>query len=103
MSELSCNGTELKKFVLSGGSGLSLIFGVSNGVRQGGILSPKLFSVYDDELSKTLSAAKTGCIINDVSVNHVFYTDNLCIMSDSLSGLQNLIDIYFKCTVYVIP
>ena len=46
----------------------SSYFGVSNGLRQGGILPPKLFSVYVDELSKKLSAAKTGCIINDISI-----------------------------------
>ena len=66
----------------------SSYFAVSNGVRQGGILSPKLLSVYVDELSKTLSAAKTGCIIKDISINHVFYADDLCIMSASPSGLQ---------------
>ena len=35
---------------------------VSNGVRQGGILSPKLFSVYVDDLSVALSATKTGSL-----------------------------------------
>ena len=71
----------------------SSYFSVSNGVRQGGILSPKLFSVYVDDLSVALSATKTGCVINNKSVNHVFYADDLCIMSASPAGLQKLIDI----------
>ena len=71
----------------------SSYFSVSNGVRQGGILSPKLFSVYVDILSVALSATKTGCVINDKSVNDVFYADDLCIMSASPAGLQKLIDI----------
>ena len=50
----------------------SSYFGVSNGVRQGGSLSPKLLSVYVDALSVALFANKTGCVINDTSVNHVF-------------------------------
>ena len=77
----------------------SSYFSVSNGVRQGGILSPKLFSVYVDDLSVALSATKTGCIINDKSVNHVFYADDLCIMSASLAGLPKLIAICYNYSV----
>ena len=66
------------------------------GVRQGGILSPKLFSVYVDDLSEALSATKMGCVINDTSVNQVFYADDLCIMSASPAGLQKLIDICYN-------
>ena len=78
----------------------SSYFRVSNGVRRGGILSPKRFSVYVDELSKTLSAANTGCIISHIFRNHVFYADDLCIMSASPSGLQKLIDIYLKYSLH---
>ena len=39
-----------------------------------------------------------GCTprLNDKSVNHVLYTDDLCIMSASPAGLQKLIDIYYN-------
>ena len=49
------------------------------------------------ELSRSLSAAKTGCLIKNVSINHVFYVDDLCIMSASSSSLQKLID---NCVKY---
>ena len=77
----------------------SSYFSVSNGVRQGGILPPKLFSVYVDDLSVALSVTKTGCVINDKSVNHVFYADDQCIMSASPASLQILIDICYNYSV----
>ena len=70
---------------------------VSNGVRQGGILSPKVFSVHVNDLSVALSATKMGCVMNDKSVNLVFYADDLCIISASPAGFQKLID---KCYNY---
>ena len=45
------------------GQSTSCFFTVSNGVRQGGILSPRLFAVYVDDLSKQLSDARSGCFI----------------------------------------
>ena len=68
-------------------------FSVSNGVRQGGVLSPLLFSVYIDELSLILNNSNVGCFINDTCVNHVFYADDICLMAPSNSGLQKLVDI----------
>ena len=47
---------------------LWLSFTVTNGVRQGGILSPILFNVYMDDLSKSLKLlSNIGCNINGVS------------------------------------
>ena len=45
------------------GSTLSPKFNVSNGVRQGGILSPLFFNLYMDRLSVTLSETKVGCAL----------------------------------------
>ena len=46
-----------------------------------------------------MSATKTGCVINDKSVNHVFYADDICIMSACPAGLQKLIDICYNYSV----
>ena len=40
---------------------LSLLFPVLNGVRQGGVLSPILFTVYIDELLQHLQNLGVGC------------------------------------------
>ena len=51
--------------------------GVSNGVRQGGILSPYLFCVYMDDLSNKLNDIKVGCTIGATLINHRMYADDL--------------------------
>ena len=50
-------------------------FSVSNGVRQGGILSPYLFNIYTDDLSKKLDMSGVGCRYLG-SVNHLCYADD---------------------------
>ena len=40
---------------------LSISFTVSNGVRQGGVLSPFLFAIYLDSLLEELSLCGVGC------------------------------------------
>ena len=48
-------------------------FSVSNGVRQGGLLSPALFKLYMDELSQQLNGCKTGCVLGNKITNHLMY------------------------------
>ena len=74
------------------GSKLSDKFSVSNGVRQGSILSPHLFKVYVDDLSITLNSFKIGCVISDIIINHLMYADDLVLISPSSAGLQTLLN-----------
>ena len=53
---------------------------MTHGVRQGGILSHYLFSIYVDGLSEQLNECKTGCKFNDLLVNHLMYADDLVIL-----------------------
>ena len=52
------------------GSAYSLPFSVSNGVKQGGILSPILFNVYMDDLSVSLNSSNIGRQIRNIFLNH---------------------------------
>ena len=78
------------------GAEMSPYFTISNGVRQGGILSPSLFAVYMDDLSSVLNTSRIGCHIDDVCINHVFYADDLCLMAPCAIALQELINICYQ-------
>ena len=58
------------------GNNTTSSFFVSNGVKQGGILSPILFNVYMDQLSVILNASNIGGDIGGVLVNHLCYADD---------------------------
>ena len=73
----------------------SAYFNVSNGVRQGGILSPKLFAIYVDDLSRELTLCNSGCYIDHQCMNHVMYADDICLMAPSAIGLQKMLDVCF--------
>jgi hypothetical protein len=84
-------------FIVQWGSCLSTPFNVSNGVRQGGVLSPKLFNVYIDELSVRLSKSHYGCILNNTFINHLFYADDGILLAPSANSMQTLLNI---CEVF---
>ena len=72
---------------------MSSCFNVTNGVRQGGILSPLLFSVYMDDLSVLLNSSKVGCVLNGITTNHLMYADDTCLLAPSPAALQQLLRI----------
>ena len=67
-------------------------FLVSNGVRQGGILSPYLFSLYIDDMTSNLNTIKSGCYVGNYCLNHIMFADNICLFSPSLVDLQDLLN-----------
>ena len=72
-------------------------FGVTNGVRQGGILSPYIFCVYMDDLSNKQNDIKVGCTIGATLINHLMYADDLVLPSPSAKGLSLLLSV---CSAY---
>ena len=73
---------------------ISNSFNVTNGVRQGGVLSPQLFNVYIDGLSDILNKPTIGGSLGVKRINHLLYADDICIVSLSSAGLQQLLLIY---------
>ena len=52
-----------------------------------------------DDLSKNLNNAGVGCYVNNNTVNHIMYADDMCLLAPSAKALQILID---ECTRYAI-
>ena len=88
---------KFQQLYIKWGNTTSTSFSVSNGVRQGSVLSPYLFCVYVDEISTRLNKVKVGCMISNLLINHLFYADDLCIFSPSSRGLQLLLNVCFSC------
>ena len=68
-------------------------FEVTNGVRQGGVLSPLFFSIYIDDLLEKLKQNGIGCHIGHHFAGVFGYADDLILLSPSLTGLKNMIKI----------
>ncbi len=79
-------------FYVKWGFRISSPFPATNGVRQGGILSPVLFNLYVDNLSEKLNSLDIGCYVNSVCYNHLIYADDTVLLAPSPKALQMLID-----------
>ena len=78
------------------GSSISPDFFVNNGVKQGGIISPILFNIYMDDLSMHLNSSGIGGYLGTAFINHLCFADDLCLISLSSSGMQQLLHICNK-------
>ena len=71
----------------------SKYFNVSNGIRQGAVLSPILFSLYIDDLFIELASSGFGCYIKDLFYGIIGYADDIVLLSPDKYGLQCMLDI----------
>ena len=72
-------------------------FNVSNGVRQGGVLSPVLFTIYMDILLNKLKECGVGCYWDGLFAGALCYADDLILLAPCPSALRTI------CSVYVNP
>ena len=80
---------------VSWGNHLSQYLELSNGVKQGGILSPILFNIYIDKLLLELKESGFGCHINNTFVGALCYADDVTSLnSPSIRGLNAMISLW---------
>lgn len=70
---------------------LSSSFHIAIGTRQGGILSPTLFSRYIRDLLAEITQLHVGCNIGGLFVNVLAYADDIVLLAPSWSALQHLL------------
>ena len=66
-------------------------FVVSNGVRQGGVLSPVLFAIYLDSLLDSLRSCGRGCFWDTNFCGALCYADDLTILAPSPDSLRKML------------
>ncbi len=81
------------------GTSISCLCPVSNGVKQGGVLSPILFTIYFDELLLQLRDAHLGCFIGNQFCGALGYADDVVILAPTLFSLRAMLDICRKFAV----
>jgi hypothetical protein len=86
-----------QRLCVSWGNCTSSQFSVSNGVKQGGVLSPALFAVYIDGLLAELENSGVGCCVGNQYTGALAYADDITLLCPTLNGMQKMLDI---CETY---
>ena len=68
-------------------------FTVTNGVKQSGVLSPKLFAIYTDGLLKRLEDTGVGCHMGCRFTGALAYADDITLLAPCKSALSIMIDV----------
>ena len=74
------------------GSTYTNTFSVSNGVKQGGSISPVLFSIYADYILHGLKSNGLGCYVGAVFAGALAYADKIILLSPCRSVLNDMLD-----------
>ncbi len=70
----------------------STMFNVTNGVKQGSVISPLFFTLYVDELVNRLQHSGFGCRIGNKYYGIVIYADDIFLLSPTAFGLQKMLN-----------
>ncbi len=63
------------------------------GVRQGGLLSPRLFAIYIHDMLAGVSKLKLGIRIGKISIDVISYADDILLVSNIKTKLQEMLNV----------
>ena len=69
----------------------------TNGVKQGGVLSPTLFAIYIDGMLNLLENSKSGCYVGNKYCGVIGYADDVILLSPTQNSMRNMIKL---CETY---
>ena len=69
------------------------VFNISNGVKQGGVLSPFLFCIYIDDLLSSISETHLGCHIGNIYVGVLAYADDIVLLAPTPSAMRKMLSV----------
>ena len=75
-------------------------FTAGNGTKQGGVISPYLFTSYIRVLLSAVASSRYGCRIGNMSANIFAYADDIILLAPSWQALQVLISTVGKSVSY---
>ena len=106
--------SQSKYRILWNGS-VSNYFNIQNGVKQGAVLSPILYTLYVEKLIEDVKMSKKGCFIGNTCAAIFIYADDVILLTPSRSAMQYLLNIcnefsiftgilfnYSKCKIIII-
>ncbi len=82
-----------QKLQVKWGCKISSQFGVLNGTKQGGVLSPILFAVYIDGILERLKESGIGYYLSNSYVGGLAFDDDVKMLCPTLSGTQLMYNI----------
>jgi hypothetical protein len=71
-------------------------FQITNGVKQGGVMSPFLFGVYMDQLFDKLSNSYAECRIGQIFMGAFGYADDVVLLAPTKGAINVMLDTSLK-------
>ncbi|CAF0805401.1 unnamed protein product [Brachionus calyciflorus] len=82
------NYYDCSTMIVSNNDEHSTLFKTTIGVRQGGVISPKLFSIYMDKLMSDIESLEHGVSFGDLKVDIIVYADDILLIIETRNGLR---------------
>ena len=87
MTQVCIDGSKCKMKI---GNKISDAFETNSGLRQGCILSPMLFNLMMEKITREMANIHEGINIGNSKVNNLAYADDVDLIADSVQGINRL-------------